>query len=810
MEQADRAVTPDDVVAAYELFLGRRPESRAAVAEKLSHSLETLVAELLGSAEFRLHVLAPLLDGGGADPRLDAPPRPGLWTWTAEALRLDLPDPRRASTWGLLLLEVLAVTQTPAGLLGSTLPDIDHAALRRALNAGRRSVEHAGLCGAIEALDDDGAEGWALDMDAPGRRLVVQLRVNGVVAAAGTPDRFRRDLQDAYGGDGVFGFRLELPPPADADARSGRPARVELVEHTSQRRLASRVLVRDAQPRLDALSRVTTLLEEVKARLLDVETLMPAAQAVAAFSVLSYDAYRQAFGVSSPSELEDQRQRSGSWEFQPRFLVLCGEPGADLPARTLASLQAQSYGRWRRLHDAGPPENGDYIVSFAAGDELEPDAFYRLADAIRADRPLILTVDDDEVEDGEFGRPRYAAPRLRGAHDPWLLLQKIEPDALLAVEAAFALASGVAAGSIEGALRLSLVVAAGPARSRHLPHVLHHRRNSAEVVGAASEDLLEAARRQVLRTGVHAIVEPHADVLGAPAPGAIRIRPHGPQATLASVIIPTRDRLDLIRPCIEGLLATREANATPFEVLVVDNGGEDADTANYLDELSSRGGVRLIHDASAFNWSRLNNRASEQANGEVLLFLNDDTTPVSAAWCDELCLWANWPGAGVVGARLIYGDGTLQHAGVVTGVFGEAAHEGVGRPGSDAGYLGRHALVHRANAVTGACMAVRRTCFEDSGGFDESFAVAYNDIDFCLRVQVHGWAVLYAPQAVFHHFESKTRRFDARLDEAGRAERRREAARLHAAWGRRLTHDPFYNPHFERWAPPFSRLAAHR
>jgi GT2 family glycosyltransferase len=105
-------------------------------------------------------------------------------------------------------------------------------------------------------------------------------------------------------------------------------------------------------------------------------------------------------------------------------------------------------------------------------------------------------------------------------------------------------------------------------------------------------------------------------------------------------------------------------------------------------------------------------------------------------------------------------------------------------------------------------MAVRRECFDALGGFNEAFAVAYNDIDFCLRAQSRGWAVLYVPQAAFHHFESKTRRFEAQQDEADRIERQRAAARLHSLWGTRLTQDPFYNPHFERWAPPFSRLAA--
>ena len=809
MEQADRAVTPDDVAAVYRLFLGREPESATVVAEKLSLSLETLVFEIVSSAEFQ-HVLTRLLGGAGGDPRLDAAPIPGLRAWAAGAFGLGLEDLRRASTWGLLLLEVLASAGRPDGVPGSTLAAIDLAAVHCALNAHRRSAEHASLTGAIEALDDEVVEGWALDTADPDHPLVLQLLVDGVVAAATTPDRFRRDLQDAYGGHGRFGFRLALPPFPSREARSGRPVRVDLVEQASQVRLASQLLVRDPQPRLDALAHVAALLEEIKERLVAVEAQAPQARAMASFSVRSYDAYRRAYGVRAPRELAEQRERSSGWAFQPRFMVVCAG-GASTPSaeRTRVALQAQSYARWVWEPEGGAAEDGDYLVTLGPGDTLEPDALYRLAAAIReGDRPLLLTVDDDELCEEGFGRPSFGSPRLKGAHDPWLLLQGIEPDALLAVEAAFVRTCGFQPDGLDAPARLRLASMAGPGRVRHLTHVLHHRGRPSETAQSPAPGLIEAVRREVRRSGVRATAAPHQDVLGATLADALRIHPEGPQAALASVIIPTRDRLDLIGPCIEGLLASRSANATPFELLIVDNGGEDPETVRYLDELLRKGDARRLPDASPFNWSRLNNRAAEQAGGEVLVFLNDDTTPVSPTWCDELCLWAMWPGAGVAGARLIYGDGTLQHAGVVTGVFGEAAHEGVGASGRDPGYLGRHALVRRTSAVTGACMAVRRTCFQALGGFDESFAVAYNDVEFCLRAQSRGWAVLYAPQAVFHHFESKTRRFDAQLDEASYRDRRREAARLHAAWGERLSKDPFYNPHFERWAPPFSRLGA--
>ena len=145
---------------------------------------------------------------------------------------------------------------------------------------------------------------------------------------------------------------------------------------------------------------------------------------------------------------------------------------------------------------------------------------------------------------------------------------------------------------------------------------------------------------------------------------------------------------------------------------------------------------------------------------------------------------------------------------MLTGAFGAVALEGVGSLGDDPGYLGRHALVRRASAVSGACMAVRRECFADLGGFDAEFAVGYNDVDFCLRANRKGWPVLYAPQAVFHHYESKTRRFERNLQGAALQQARLESSRLRAKWPAALLDDPFYNPHFERWAAPFTRLGA--
>ena len=732
-----------------------------------------------------------------------------LSEWAAEAFGVEL-GRKGATTWPLLVIASLVDARGPWGefLFAGALDDEDRKALLHVRSAHRRAADHRALEGEIEVLDEDFIEGWALDRSNPDLRLELQVTVDDAVVAIVMPDRFRRDLQDTYGGAGVYGFRTGLP--FGTSSAPSRNARVEVREVLSQRRLAFRLLRRNDQARVDDLVRMGGLLEDVRAKLQAIEDHIPAARIATSFSVRSYDAYRRAFTVPAPATLHAHAAVAEGWSVRPRFVLAAYPPGASagVVAQTTASLEAQTYNRWVWGADAGSRKRGDYIVQVRAGDELEPDALFHIAEAIGANAsPRVVTVDDDELAPGEDGRRRLSAPRLRGAPDLWLDMQRVESGMLIAAEAE--LVREVDVEDLADAVSFfRLSSAAGRHRVRHVPRVLHHRFAPAAQPATAAEAFADEVRREVSSLGVAATVGPHSDALGARVEGALRIRPQGSQARLASVIIPTRDRIDLLRPCVEGLLASRGENATPFELIVVDNGGADPASAAYIDSLAGREGVRVAQDHAPFNWSTLNNRAVESAAGDVLVFLNDDTAPVSQAWCDELCLWATWPGAGVAGARCIYGDGTIQHAGIVTGAFGAVALEGVGSAGDDPGYLGRHALVRRASAVSGACMAVRRECFADLGGFDMDFAVGYNDVDFCLRANRKGWAVLYAPQAVFHHYESKTRRFERNLQGAALQQARLESSRLRAKWPAALLDDPFYNPHFERWAAPFTRLGA--
>jgi len=272
-----------------------------------------------------------------------------------------------------------------------------------------------------------------------------------------------------------------------------------------------------------------------------------------------------------------------------------------------------------------------------------------------------------------------------------------------------------------------------------------------------------------------------------------------------SILIPTRDRLDLLRPCIESVLRTADHYPGTIDLVIVDNDSVEPEMRDYLNALAREARARVMRFRGEFNWSAINNFAAREARGEVLIFLNNDTVALSEDWCATLVAQALRPDVGAVGARLLYDDGTLQHAGVVLGVEGVAGHDSVGEAPERGGYFGRSHLQRSAAAVTGACLATRRELFERVGGFDDvHLKVAFNDVDYCLKLLMAGYRVVYEPFAVLYHFESKSRGYD--LVDAKLARHRAESALFQVRWSQWVDHDPYYNPHFERHARPFERL----
>jgi GT2 family glycosyltransferase len=268
-----------------------------------------------------------------------------------------------------------------------------------------------------------------------------------------------------------------------------------------------------------------------------------------------------------------------------------------------------------------------------------------------------------------------------------------------------------------------------------------------------------------------------------------------------TVIVPTRNRLDLLSTCIDGLARTEYPD---LEVVVVDNGSDDPATLDYLAALDPAR-HRVLRDTGPFNFSALNNRAARQARGDLLCLLNNDIEVLTPDWLAIMAQQALRPEVGAVGARLLYPNGRIQHAGVVLGICGGAAHaHRMLRPDCE-GYFRRHALPQFVSAVTAACLVVRRESFEAVGGLDEeNFAVAFNDVDLCLRLNERGWQSLYEPRATLVHHESVSRGLDR--DPVGAARFAGELAALKARWGTGDMDsqvDPFHHPHLSRYSERF-------
>jgi GT2 family glycosyltransferase len=270
-----------------------------------------------------------------------------------------------------------------------------------------------------------------------------------------------------------------------------------------------------------------------------------------------------------------------------------------------------------------------------------------------------------------------------------------------------------------------------------------------------------------------------------PSPGIVRVRREIADPPVVSIVVPTRDRADLLRTLVDSLEAK---TAYPrWELVVLDNASSEPESVAYLAELGRR--HRVVRDASPFNWSAINNRGVRAATGRVLLFLNNDIEVRDEGWLEALVEHAVRPEVGAVGARLLYPNGTIQHAGVVLGIGAVAGHAFKHFAGDTTGYFGQAAAIRDVSAVTGACLMVRRDAFEEVGGFDERLRVAFNDIDFCLKLRVRGYLNIYTPYATLVHHESATRKaLHPPADEALMLERWRDV----------LANDPYYSPHLTR------------
>jgi GT2 family glycosyltransferase len=277
-------------------------------------------------------------------------------------------------------------------------------------------------------------------------------------------------------------------------------------------------------------------------------------------------------------------------------------------------------------------------------------------------------------------------------------------------------------------------------------------------------------------------------------------------APRVAVIVPTRNRADLLTRCIDGLLGATDYPA--LEVVVVDNGSDEPQALALLGDLAKRPGVRIIPYPGAFNFAAINNHAVAATDAPVLAFLNNDIEITQPEWLREMVSRALQPDIGAVGAKLFYPDGTIQHAGVVTGLGADriAGHPYHKAPRDSAGSFGDLLLAREVSAVTAACLVIRRSVFVEAGGFDEAnLAVSYNDVDLCLRLRERAYRNIVTPFAELTHHESASRGADHQPAQRERV--RGEIAYMRRRWGDALLCDPYFNPNFslDEAVPDFAR-----
>ncbi|MEE7438579.1 glycosyltransferase [Methylobacterium oryzae] len=341
----------------------------------------------------------------------------------------------------------------------------------------------------------------------------------------------------------------------------------------------------------------------------------------------------------------------------------------------------------------------------------------------------------------------------------------------------------------------------GPGAIGHLPEILSVRRGASTATRGGETG----------RVPHHALVRDHLDRTGREGVG-VAVGPDGlvqvehplpDERPLASLIVPTRDRLDLLRPCLESLRGCTDWPST--EIIVCDNDSREPETLAYLRALEGEGRGHVVPWPGPFNFAAMNNAAAARARGRLLVFVNNDVEAFRPDWLSRMAREALRPDVGAVGAKLLDGEGRIQHGGIVLGTGGLVTHGHRHFPGDAPGYLGALRVTHTVSAVTAACLAVEAAKFRAVGGFDEAvFAVDFNDVDLCLRLNAAGYRTLLVPGAVLHHREAASRRWTREA----RARHAREIAALRTRWGSLLVQDPHYHPGFDPELSTHARLRA--
>ena len=539
-----------------------------------------------------------------------------------------------------------------------------------------------------------------------------------------------------------------------------------------------------------------------------------------------YDAY-------APTREELEKQKKRKWKYAPKISVVV--PAYETPEKFLCqmidSLLEQTYENWELcIVDASPgnasmeyvlreyanrdsriqwkkleknlgiAENtnaafamasGDFVGLLDHDDLLAPNALYEIAAALEKEPDIdVLYTDEDKVRGDSL---EHFQPHLKPDFNLDLLRSNNYICHFFVVKRTLVEQVGGFLAAFDGAQDHDFIFRCVEQAEHihHIPEILYHWRTHQSSTADNPDSkryAFEAGRRAVEanleRCGLKGQVSHTKDY------GFYRVTYPVQGRPFVSIIIPNKDAKEDLEKCVNSILT--KSTYENYEILIVENNSAGSEIFAYYKQLSQNPKIRLLRWKHPFNYSAINNYAASKAKGEYFLFLNNDTEVITPGWIEELLGFCQRKDTGIVGAKLYYGNNTIQHAGTVIGIGGIAGHMFVDMDRERSGYMHKASIIQDLSAVTAACMMVKRKVFEQVHGFEEELAVAFNDVDFCLRVRELGYLVVYNPYVELYHYESKSRGTEDSKEKVRRFQSEIEFMRCR--WEVLLKKgDPYYN-----------------
>ena len=534
-----------------------------------------------------------------------------------------------------------------------------------------------------------------------------------------------------------------------------------------------------------------------------------------------------------PDESELEKQRKHRFTYEP--LISVAVPAFRTPETFLIqmveSLLAQTYSNWELCIANGSPEDtvmkgvleqymkkdsrirvseltenkgiagntnaalemaeGEFVGLLDHDDLLAPNALYEVVRALEADRELDAVYTDEDKVTTELDE--HFQPHLKPDFNLDLLRSNNYICHFFVVRRSVVKKAGGFRQEFDGAQDHDFIFRCVEIARKvgHIPEILYHwRTHKASTADNPASKMyaFDAGKRAIEahleRTGTEGVVTHTPDL------GFFRVKYPVQGNPLVSIIIPNKDEKETLKDCIESI--RKKTEYENYEIIIVENNSTTEEIFQYYKELSQDPRIRLLRWKKEFNYSAMNNYGVSHARGEYLLFLNNDVKIITPGWIKEMLGVCQRPEVGAVGVKLIYPDNTIQHAGCVIGIGGIAGHMFVDMPANRTGYLHKASILQDMSAVTAACMMMKRTAFEEAGGFTEKLSVAFNDVDLCLKVRKNKKLIVYDPYVELYHMESKTRGAEDSTEKVRRFQE--EIEYMRCQWIDILKNgDPYYN-----------------